>query len=72
MPRDGHAVADQGEHFGVAGVRVVGEVPGEIVGGIEAVGGDLRVHLRGGIIRHQGVADGRVHLRRGLRWSRPG
>ena len=27
LPRDGHAVADQNEHLGVAGVRVVWEVP---------------------------------------------
>ena len=70
--RDGDAVADQGEDLGVAGVRVVWEVPGvalgsgEVIGRVEAVGRDLRVHLRGRVIGNQRVADGRVHLRRGL------
>ena len=37
-----------------------------IIGGVEAVGRDLRVHLCGCVISYQRVADGRVHLRRGL------
>ena len=51
LPRDGHAVSDEGEHLCIAWVGVVGEEPGvalrscEVVGGVEAVGGDLRVHL---------------------------
>ena len=57
LPWDGHAVADQGEHLCVAWVRVVRKVPRialgscEVVGRIEAVAGDGRVHFRSRVIR---------------------
>ena len=53
---------NQGEDLGVAGVCIVGEVPGvalgsrEVVSSIEAVAGDGRVHFRGRVIWHKSVA----------------
>ena len=41
--RDGHAVADQGEHLGVAWVCVIWEVPGVALSSGEVIGRALKL-----------------------------